>query len=88
MQVLVGLALMVASVAFIAILIARVLRRTGFSPWLAFVAIVPVFNVVCLWVFAFSDWPSEVVNPRERDKWSPAENEAFKKALANQKRGF
>jgi hypothetical protein len=27
------------------------------------------------------------VNPRERDKWSPAENEDFKKALANQKRG-
>jgi len=37
---------------------ARILKRTGLSPWLALLVMVPTVNVICFWVFAFVDWPS------------------------------
>ncbi len=74
------------SMTVTAIPIARILDRVGFSRWLAFVGLIPVVNIIGLWAFAFSDWPLESVNPRELDKWSPGDNEAFKQALAKQKR--
>jgi len=37
---------------------ARILKRAGFSPWLALLVLVPTINVICLWVFAFVDWPA------------------------------
>jgi uncharacterized membrane protein YhaH (DUF805 family) len=86
MEGLMILAAGLASTVLTAIPVVRILRRTGFSGWLAFVALVPLLNIVALWAFAFSEWPSEVVNAREQDKWSPADNEAFKQALAKQKR--
>ena len=86
MEGLMILASALGSAALTAIPVVRILRRAGFSGWLALVALVPLVNIVALWAFAFSEWPSEVVNPRELDKWSPADNEAFKQALAKQKR--
>jgi hypothetical protein len=76
----------IGSVAVTAIPVARILDRTGFSRWLTFIGVIPLVNIVALWAFAFADWPSESVNPRELDKWSPGDNEAFKQALAKQKR--
>jgi hypothetical protein len=38
---------------------ARILRRTGLSPWWSFLVLVPYVNVAALWVFAFARWPSE-----------------------------
>lgn len=38
--------------------ISKVLVRTGFSPWYCLLAIVPVINVVALWLFATSEWPT------------------------------
>jgi hypothetical protein len=38
---------------------ARILRRTGLSPWWSFLVLVPYVNVAALWVFAFASWPSE-----------------------------
>jgi hypothetical protein len=37
---------------------ARILKRAGFSPWWCLVAIVPLVNLLALWVFAFVDWPA------------------------------
>jgi hypothetical protein len=39
--------------------VAQILRRTGFSSWLAVLALIPGVNVVLLWVFAFAPWPQE-----------------------------
>ena len=40
-------------------LYSRVLSRAGFSGWWALLALVPILNLVMLWVFAFIDWPME-----------------------------
>ena len=37
--------------------IGRILRRLGFAPLLALAAVVPLVNVIALWVLAFVDWP-------------------------------
>jgi hypothetical protein len=36
--------------------VARICRRTGHSPWLAILAIIPVANVILLWFIALSRW--------------------------------
>ena len=35
----------------------RVLRNTGFSGWWGLVGLIPVVNLVMLWVFAYAAWP-------------------------------
>jgi hypothetical protein len=35
---------------------ARICRRAGYSPYLGFVAIVPILNLALLWFIAFSPW--------------------------------
>ncbi len=35
-----------------------VLRRVGYSPWLALVGVVPGLNFVALWLFAHAPWPN------------------------------
>lgn len=37
----------------------RILQRTGFSGAWALVALIPIVNILLLWVFAFSRWPRE-----------------------------
>jgi len=39
--------------------VARILKRTGFNPWRALLILVPVVNLIGLWVFAFGRWPVE-----------------------------
>jgi hypothetical protein len=34
------------------------MQRAGFSPWLSLLALVPVVNVIALWLFAFGRWPA------------------------------
>lgn len=36
----------------------KILERTGHSGWLVILALIPVVNVVALWVFAYKKWPS------------------------------
>jgi len=38
--------------------VARILRRLGFSGW-ALVWIVPLVNLIALWVFAYRPWPRD-----------------------------
>ena len=37
--------------------IGRILNRAGFSPFWSIAALIPLVNLVALWVFAFLDWP-------------------------------
>ena len=47
--------------AFVAIF-GRILNRAGHSRWWLLTMVVPVLNLIMLWVFAFADWP--VARPR------------------------
>jgi hypothetical protein len=56
---------MEAAVVFVLVLVylvivlwpvARICRRTGHSPWLAILGIIPVANVILLWFIALSRW--------------------------------
>jgi hypothetical protein len=46
----------------------RILGKTGYSPWLAFLILVPLGNLVLPLVLAFSEWPisRELANLRKR----------------------
>jgi len=39
--------------------LASILHRAGRSRWWTIVAFVPLANLIGLWVFAFSRWPSQ-----------------------------
>jgi uncharacterized membrane protein len=43
--------------AFVAIF-GRVVNRAGYSRWWLLTMIVPVLNLIMLWVFAFAEWPA------------------------------
>jgi len=36
----------------------RAVGKAGFSPWWVLLGIVPVVNVIMLWVFAYAKWPA------------------------------
>jgi hypothetical protein len=36
----------------------RILSRLGYSPWLCLLMLVPLVNVIALWVFAYAKWPA------------------------------
>ncbi len=36
----------------------RVIAKAGFSPWWALLGLVPVANIVALWVLAYVKWPA------------------------------
>ena len=46
-------------IAVMVIPVAKILGRIGFNQWWAAVAIVPMVNLIFLWVLAFIDWPSD-----------------------------
>jgi uncharacterized membrane protein YhaH (DUF805 family) len=37
---------------------AMIVRKAGYSGWWCLLGFVPIVNIVMLWVFAFSEWPS------------------------------
>lgn len=47
-----------AALAIPIMLAARVLRRAGFSRWWALLVLVPVVNLIGLWLFAYVRWPA------------------------------
>ncbi len=46
-------------IAVTVIPVAKILGRIGFNQWWAAVAIVPMVNLIFLWVLAFIDWPRD-----------------------------
>jgi hypothetical protein len=43
--------------AFVAIF-GRILNRAGYSRWWLLTMVVPLLNLIMLWVFAFANWPT------------------------------
>ncbi len=43
---------------FILWLAGKILEKAGFPPQWAFVLLIPVVNIIMIWVFAFADWPN------------------------------
>jgi hypothetical protein len=37
----------------------NILSKAGYSRWLSLLLLVPLLNVVLIWVFAFVKWPAE-----------------------------
>jgi hypothetical protein len=54
LAIIVGLFLLGLTLLYLS----RAIAKAGFSPWWALIALVPVVNVVMLWVFAFARWPA------------------------------
>lgn len=44
-------------IALIVVPCAKILGKAGYSGWWSFFALIPLINVIALWVFAFSPWP-------------------------------
>jgi hypothetical protein len=40
------------------IFISRILSKAGFSGWFSLLSLVPLLNLIFLWIFAFIDWPN------------------------------
>jgi hypothetical protein len=38
--------------------VGKILRKAGYSGWWVLLSLVPLANIVALWIFAFSDWPA------------------------------
>lgn len=43
-------------IALVALPWSKILRRTGFSPWLAVLIFIPFVNIAFLWWFAQAKW--------------------------------
>lgn len=58
-----GLLLVAAAIMIPA---ARIARRLGYPRWLAVLAVVPLANVLLLWLVAFAPWPEGSAEFRKR----------------------
>lgn len=38
--------------------IGKILSRAGWNPWLSLLWLVPLLNIVMLWMFALGEWPA------------------------------
>ena len=52
------LLLPLAVIAFFFWMTVRILRKAGYSGWWSLLTLIPIVNIVMIWVFAFSDWPA------------------------------
>lgn len=58
-QGLMGLLIALVFIALVLWSCARISRKAGFSGWWSLLMLVPLVNIVMIWVFAFADWPAE-----------------------------
>ena len=40
------------------VFLGKILSKAGFSGWFSLLSLVPLVNLVFLWIFAFIDWPN------------------------------
>ena len=45
-------------IAIFVVPIAKILSRVGLSGWWSILAVIPLANIIFLWVFAFIRWPA------------------------------
>ena len=46
---------------------ALIARKAGYTPWWALLGLVPVLNVVALYLFAYKEWPALSSQPASRE---------------------
>jgi hypothetical protein len=39
-------------------LFSRIVAKAGFPSWWAVIGLIPIVNLIALWVFAFAKWPN------------------------------
>ncbi len=49
---------LIVAAVFLVIPAWRIVKRVGMNPALSLLLLVPLANVICLWIFAFSEWPA------------------------------
>jgi uncharacterized membrane protein YhaH (DUF805 family) len=45
--------------------IVKILQKAGFSGWLAVLALIPLANLIGLWLFAMLPWPNQKAVAKE-----------------------
>lgn len=50
---------LVIVIAGIVLVFGSVAKKAGFSRWWSLLMIVPLINLIMVWVFAFMEWPAE-----------------------------
>jgi hypothetical protein len=73
-----------AYAAAIVVPVARIFGRVGITPWVAIFAIVPIINLLGLWMFAFNPWPSDSAAAEPNAEWSEADKEKFRELMRQQ----
>ncbi len=53
-----GLVMMLIFAVLIILPFGFIFSKAGFPRWLSLLMVVPIVNLIMLYVFAFSDWPS------------------------------
>jgi uncharacterized protein YqhQ len=51
--------LLVIIVAAHVLIFGTVARKAGFTRWWSVLMVLPLVNVIAIWIFAFIDWPAE-----------------------------
>jgi uncharacterized membrane protein YhaH (DUF805 family) len=57
---IVHLAILFAQLCFVVvswIAVVRILNRTGYSGWWSLLGLIPIVNVIALWIFSKAKWP-------------------------------
>jgi uncharacterized membrane protein YhaH (DUF805 family) len=53
-----GLIILAAFFAIIYVPFIRIFQKAGRSGWWAVLMVIPLINIIVLWIFAFSNWPA------------------------------
>ncbi len=48
--------IVVAAIYFVPVV--KILNRAGYSGWWSLLGLLPIVNVIALWVFAYAKWPA------------------------------
>jgi hypothetical protein len=55
---LIGIVVLVLIIWVFIVVFGRIVNRAGYSRWWLLTMVVPLLNLVMLWIFAFADWPA------------------------------
>lgn len=57
-----------AAMAVVLYPVGRILDRLGFSPFLSLIAVVPILNIIGLWLLATAEWPRDPRNSSDQTR--------------------
>lgn len=52
--------LLVLVVVLVVLIFGTVVKKAGFTRWWSLLLFVPIVNLIMIWIFAFSKWPTEI----------------------------